>query len=170
MQLVQDPQTQRQACTALDGLLEILHDDIKQYLQLIMERLSGLLETAPIQVKTVVMGAIGSAAHASKEAFLPYFQPTMERVKHLRVLAGESEEQEFCGTAMNAVGTVSETVGKNVFRRTTPDLMQQAFASIGLGFACLREYSFLFFGVMSRVYGDETSLWLPKVVPALITN
>ena len=170
MQLVQDPQTQRQACTALDGLLEILHDDIKQYLQLIMERLSGLLETAPIQVKTVVMGAIGSAAHASKEAFLPYFQPTMERVKHFLVLTGEGEEQDLRGIAMDAVGTFSEAVGKDVFRPYYPDLMQQAFAGIELGSARLRECSFLFFGVMARVYGDEFAPWLPKVVPALITS
>ena len=170
MQLVQDPQTQRQACTALDGLLEILHDDIKQYLQLIMERLSDLLETAPLSVKTVVMGAIGSAAHASKSDFLPYFQPTMERVKHFLVLTGEGEEQDLRGIAMDAVGTFSEAVGKDVFRPYYSDLMQQAFAGIDLGSARLRECSFLFFGIMARVYGEEFAPWLPKVVPTLIAS
>ncbi|VDC01453.1 unnamed protein product [Peniophora sp. CBMAI 1063] len=177
MQLVQDPQTQRQACTALDGLLEILHDDIKQYLQLFMERLSGLLETAPIPVKTVVMGAIRSATHASKEGFLPYFQPTMERVKHFLVLTSEGEEHDLRGITMDAVGTFSEAVGtfseavgKDVFHLYYNDLMQQAFAGIELGSARLRECSFLFFGVMARVYGDEFAPWLPKVVPALIAS
>ena len=94
MNLINDPITQRTACTALDALLEILQDVIYQYLELLMERLSGLLETAPIRVKAVVTGAIGSAAHASKAKFTPYFQPTMQRLEHFLLLTGEGEEIE----------------------------------------------------------------------------
>ena len=85
-----------------------------------MERLSGLLETAPLPVKTVVMGAIGSAAHASKTDFLPYFQPTMERVKHFLVLTAEGEEQDLRGITMDAVGTFAEAVGTEIFSFSTP--------------------------------------------------
>ncbi|KAL7280928.1 hypothetical protein ACG7TL_005876 [Trametes sanguinea] len=170
MQLVNDPVTQRSACTALDALLEIMHDVIDQYLNLIMERLVGLLDSAPIPVKSVVIGAIGSAAHASKEKFLPYFAPTMERFKHFLVLTGEGEEQELRGITMDAVGTFAEAVGKEHFRPYFPDLMQQAFNGIELGSARLRECSFLFFGVMSRVFGDEFAPYLPNVVPALLQS
>lgn len=47
MHLVADPITQRTACTALDALLEILRDTIGSYIQLLMETLSGLFDTAP---------------------------------------------------------------------------------------------------------------------------
>ncbi|KAI0372648.1 ARM repeat-containing protein [Pilatotrama ljubarskyi] len=170
MQLVNDPVTQRSACTALDALLEIMHDVIDQYLNLIMERLVGLLDTAPIPVKSVVIGAIGSAAHASKDKFLPYFAPTMERFKHFLVLTGEGEEQELRGITMDAVGTFAEAVGKDVFRPYFADMMKQAFNGIELGSPRLRECSFLFFGVMSRVFGDEFAPYLPNVVPALIAS
>ncbi|KAI0774802.1 ARM repeat-containing protein [Trametes elegans] len=170
MQLVNDPITQRSACTALDALLEIMHEVIDQYLNLIMERLVGLLDTAPIAVKSVVIGAIGSAAHASKDKFLPYFAPTMERFKHFLVLTGEGEEQELRGITMDAVGTFAEAVGKDVFRPYFADMMQQAFNGIELGSARLRECSFLFFGVMSRVFGDDFAPYLPNVVPALISS
>ncbi|KXN86598.1 putative importin subunit beta-4 [Leucoagaricus sp. SymC.cos] len=170
MNLINDETTQRSACTALDALLEILHDVIDQYLQLIMERLAGLLKTAPVAVKSVVTGAIGSAAHASKERFLPYFQPTMEVLSHFLVLTGEGEETELRGIAMDAVGTFSEAVGKEVFRPYFPDMMQQAFQGIELGSARLRECSFLFFGVMARVFGEEFAPYLPKVVPPLLTS
>ena len=170
MQLVNDPITQRSACTALDALLEIMHEVIDQYLNLIMERLVGLLDSAPIPVKSVVIGAIGSAAHASKEKFLPYFQPTMDRFKHFLVLVGEGEEQELRGITMDAVGTFAEAVGKDVFRPYFADMMAQAFNGIELGSARLKECSFLFFGVMSRVFGDEFSPYLPNVVPALIAS
>ncbi|KAI0793650.1 ARM repeat-containing protein [Fomes fomentarius] len=170
MQLVNDPVTQRSACTALDALLEIMHDVIDQYLALIMERLVGLLDSAPIEVKSVVIGAIGSAAHASKEKFLPYFVPTMDRFKHFLVLTGQGEEQELRGITMDAVGTFAEAVGKDSFRPYFGDMMGQAFNGIQLGGARLKECSFLFFGVMARVFGEEFAPYLPDVVKSLLES
>lgn len=170
MNLINDPETQRPACTALDAMLEILHDVIDQYLQLIMERLAGLLDTAPIPVKSVVTGAIGSAAHASKERFLPYFEPTMSRLQHFLVLNGEGEETELRGITMDAIGTISEAVGKDVFRPFFPNMMTQAFQGIEMGSARLRECSFLFFGVMAGVFGEEFAPYLPSVVPPLLAS
>lgn len=170
MTLINDPETQRSACTALDALLEILQDVIDQYLQLIMERLAGLLETASLPVKAVVTGAIGSAAHASKEKFLPYFQPTMSHLQHFLVLTGEGEEIELRGITMDAIGTFAEAVGKDVFRPFFPDMMKQAFQGIEMGSARLRECSFLFFGVMARVFGEEFAVYLPNVVPPLLAS
>ncbi|KAJ7623266.1 armadillo-type protein [Roridomyces roridus] len=101
MALINDQETQRSACTALDALLEILHDHIGIYLPAIMERLNALLASAPIAVKSVVIGAIGSAAHAAKESFLPYFQPTMEHLQHFLGLSNEGEEVELRGITVD---------------------------------------------------------------------
>ncbi|KAG9309494.1 ARM repeat-containing protein [Chiua virens] len=170
MNLVHDPATQRSACTALDALLEILQDVIDQYLNLIMEQLANLLDTAPIPVKTVVTGAIGSAAHSSKEKFLPYFQPTMNRLQHFLVLSGEGEESELRGIAMDAVGTFAEAVGVDAFRPYFPDMMKQAFQGLEMGSPRLRECSFLFFSVMARVFREEFADYLPSVVPPLLAS
>ncbi|KAH7885809.1 ARM repeat-containing protein [Phlebopus sp. FC_14] len=170
MNLVHDPATQRAACTALDALLEILQDVIEQYLNLIMEQLASLLDTAPLSVKAVVTGAIGSAAHASKAKFLPYFQPTMNRLQHFLVLTGEGEESELRGIAMDAVGTFAEAVGPDVFRPYFPDMMKQAFQGLGMGSPRLRECSFLFFAVMARVFEEEFAPYLPSVVPPLLES
>ncbi|KAI0310316.1 armadillo-type protein, partial [Amylostereum chailletii] len=168
--LVSDPATQHSASTALDGLIEILHDSIDQHLQLIMEHLPGLLETAPLPVKTAVTGAIGSAAHASKEHFLPYFAPTMERLKHFLVLTGEGEEQDLRGITMDAVGTFAEAVGKEVFRPYYADLMQQAFRDIETDSARFGGRAVLFFGVMARVFGEEFGPSLSAFVPDLVNG
>jgi hypothetical protein len=170
MALVSDSTTQRSACTALDALLEVLHDVIDQYLPLIMERLSGLLETAPSNIKAVVTGAIGSAAHASKANFIPYFQETMHRMQHFLILTGEGEETELRGITMDTVGTFAEAVGKDLFRPYYEPLMKQAFQGIDLGSPRLRECSFLFFGVMASVFGEEFASSLPAVVPSLIAS
>lgn len=170
MTLVNDPQTQKAALTALDSLLEILKDVIDQYIQLIMERLTALLETAPLAVKAVVTGAIGSAAHASTTNFLPYFQPTMDRLQHFLVLTGEGEEQELRGITMDAIGTFAEAIGADAFRPYFNDMMKQAFLGIEAGSARLKECSFLFFTVMASVFTEEFSQYLPSVVPHLLAS
>lgn len=170
MNLVHDPATQRSACTALDALLEILQDVIDQYLNLIMEQLANLLDTAPISIKSVVTGAIGSAAHASKGKFLPYFQPTMNRLQHFLILTGEGEEIELRGIAMDAVGTFAEAVGADAFRPYFADMMKQGFQGLEMGSPRLRECSFLFFAVMARVFGEEFAPYLPNVVPPLLAS
>lgn len=170
MNLLDDPMTQRSACTAFDALLEIMGGSILQYLPLIMERFVGLLDTAPIPVKSVIIGAIGSAAHASSEQFLPYFQPIMNRLKSNLFLTGEGEEVELRGITMDALGTFAEAVGKDVFRPFFSDMMGHAFAGIATGNSRLKECSFLFFGIMARVFEEEFSPYLPEVVPALMES
>ena len=135
-----------------------------------MERLAGLLETAPLPVKAVVTGAIGSAAHASREHFLPYFEHTMSRLQHFLVLNGEGEETELRGITMDAIGTFAEAVGKETFRPYFANMMNQAFEGIEMNSARLRECSFLFFGVMARVFGEEFAVYLLRVVPPLLAS
>ncbi|PWN53172.1 ARM repeat-containing protein [Violaceomyces palustris] len=170
MELVNNPDTQRSACTALDSLLEVMGDDISQYLPAIMERLAGLLETAPIPVKATVTGAIGSAAHASKEGFLPYFNQTMQRIQPFLLLKEEGDEMDLRGITTDTVGTFAEAVGKEAFRPYFNDLMKLAFEGMSLQSPRLRECSFIFFAVMSRVFGEEFNPFLPHVVPKLIES
>lgn len=110
MALVADPATQRHACPALGALLEILQDVIEGYLALLMERLSDLLDTALLKVRP--LSRVRSTAHASRGDFLPYFAPTMDKLKHFHVLSGEGEETMLRGIAMDAVGTFAEAVEK----------------------------------------------------------
>jgi hypothetical protein len=170
MNLINDPVTQRSACTALDSLLEILQDSIDQYLPLIMDRLAILLDSAPLNVKAVVAGAIGSASHASKTNFLPYFDPTIKRLAPFLTLTGDGEEIELRGIAMDAIGTFAEAVGKDVFRPYFSDMMRHAFEGLKMESARLHECSFLFFGVMARVFEDEFAPYLPEVLPPLIAS
>ena len=137
---------------------------------LIMEELSRLLDTAPLSVKAVVTGAIGSAAHASKDKFLPYFKPTMEGLAQFVVSMGEGEEIELRGITMDAVGTFAEAVGIEVFRPYFGDMIAQAFQDLGMGSPRLRECNFLFFSVMARVFVEEFATYLPNVVPPLLKS
>ncbi|CAE6471646.1 unnamed protein product [Rhizoctonia solani] len=170
LDMINNPDTQGAACTALDDFLEILGDTIAQYLPQLMERLSGLLDTAPNDVKGIVTGAIGSAAHAAKSGFLPYFESTMHRLQPFLVLTGEGGEQELRGIAMDTVGTLADAVGREHFRPYFQPVMNNAFEGMSLDSARLRECSYLIFGVMARVFEEEFAPYLDRVVPALIAS
>ena len=71
---------------------------------------------------------------------------------------------------MDAISTFAEAVGYDAFHAFFADMMAQAFAGIELGNARLRECSFLFFGVMVRVFGDDFALYLLNVVPTLVNS
>lgn len=168
--LLNEPVTQKHACIALDSMLEILPNDVGPYLNPIMERLVALLDTVPLDIKAVIMGAIGSAAHSSKERFLPYFQTTVSKVQQFLTLGNSAEEVELKGITMDSLGTFAQAVGKEAFQPYFADLMKQAFVFVGAGDARLSECSFITFDVLSEVFGEDFAPYLPTVVPAIINS
>ncbi|KIO18208.1 hypothetical protein M407DRAFT_226188 [Tulasnella calospora MUT 4182] len=170
LRLTDDDGTQQAACTALDAYLEILDVEIHQYLPTIMNQLTKLLSTAPIPVKSVVTGAIGSAAHASKVAFTPYFEETIRRLQPFLTLEKEGEEQDLRGIATDAIGTLAEAVGREKFAPYVPNLMEAAFDGARKGSARLRECSYIFFGVMAKVFGEDFAPYLEHVMPMLLES
>ncbi|KAM0750744.1 ARM repeat-containing protein [Meredithblackwellia eburnea MCA 4105] len=167
--LIGDPETQRSACVALDCLLEVLGDDIEPYIPSLMESLLQLLTSAPLNLKGTVVGAIGSAAHASKVKFQPYFQASMERIVPFLLLKEEGDELDLRGIAQDTVGTLAEAVGRELFRPYFAPLMTAALEAIAIPNAPqLKECSYIFFAVMSRVYQEEFASYLPTVLPILL--
>jgi hypothetical protein len=168
--LIVDPATQKNACTCLDSYLEILGDDIVNYLPLLMERLLVLLESGPVKVKITVTGAIGSAAHAAKDKFRPYFAETIKRLILFIGLAGSEDEMDLRGVATDTIGTIAEAVGSELFHPYFQDMMKAAFEALTMDNTRLRESSFIFFGVMAQVFEGEFAVYLPQCVPALVAS
>ena len=168
--LIVDPSTQKNACTCLDSYLEILGDDIVNYLPLLMERLLVLLECGAIPVKITVTVAFGSAAHAAKEKFTPYFDQTIKRLVPFLTLSGADEQSDLRGVATDTIGTIAEAVGADVFRPYFHDLMKAAFEALTMDNTRLRESSFIFFGVMAGVFEGDFAFYLGECVPALVAS
>lgn len=168
--MIVDPSTQKNACTCLDSYLEILGDDIVNYLTLLMERLLVLLEGGAIPVKITVTGAIGSAAHAAKEKFTHYFDQTIKRLVPFLSLTGSDEQSDLRGVATDTIGTIADAVGADVFRPYFHDLMKAAFEALTMDNTRLRESSFIFFGVMAQIFEADFAPYLPQCVPALVAS
>jgi hypothetical protein len=169
--LVNDPVTQRQAMVALDTLLEQLGSAIIPYLPTLMDRLLSLLSIVPMDLKSTTVGAIGSAAHASKNKFDPYFDQTMQLISpFLSITKDEGEETALRAVAQDTVGTLAEAVGKDRFKPYFEPVMKLALEGTTLNLPSLRECSFLFFSVMARVYEEEFGPFVGTIVPMIFNS
>ncbi|KAJ7511631.1 armadillo-type protein [Mycena galericulata] len=168
--LVNDPEIQHSTCMTLEAMFDILREHKGIHFASIIDCLNPVLVTAPIAVKSVVIHALVSAAHAAKEGFMPYFQPAMELLQPFLGLTNEGEEVRLRGITIVTIGTFAETVGKDVFRPFFPEMMKQAFLGIELGSPWLRDCSFVFFGTMAKVFGEEFAIYLSNVVPPLLES
>ena len=135
-----------------------------------MERLLVLLEGGAVPVKITVTGAIGSAAHAAKEKFTPYFDQTIKRLVPFLSLTGTDEQSDLRGVATDTIGTIADAVGADTFRPCFHDLMKAAFEALTMDNTRLKESSFIFFGVMAQVFEGDFALYLPQCVPALVAS
>lgn len=169
--LLNDVACQRNAMTALDGLLEVFDDEtIGLYLHPLMERLVPMIDTAPPKLKGTVVGAIGSAAYAAKSAFEPYFEVCMQHITPFLSLKGEGDEQELRGVSQDAVGTLASAVGKDKFRPFLEGCLNIAFEAIAMDSPSLRECSMIFFGTLAKVYEAEFVGYLPRIMPAVLAS
>lgn len=169
--LISDPATQKSAIIALDCFLENLGKDIEPYIPQLMDALVQLLDAAPLSLKGAVVGAIGSAAHASKTAFQPYFDASITRILPYLNLTEPGEELELRGVVQDTLGTLAEAVGKDAFRPYFQPLMDAAIKATAVGdnsATHLKESSYIFFAVVSRVYGEEMQPYLPTIMPILL--
>ncbi|EJD51758.1 ARM repeat-containing protein [Auricularia subglabra TFB-10046 SS5] len=171
LHLMGDEATQKDATTALDSLLEALPEVIEQYLPVLMERFVILLDNAPVKVKTLVAGAIGSAAHAARDKFLVYFAPIMQKFDPYLSLPDEGDEGDLRGMAIDAIGTFAEAVGKESFAPFFQPMMAKSFEALETTKSPrLRECCFLLWGVLARVFEDEFAGYLPRCLPPLLKS
>ncbi|KAJ1972304.1 hypothetical protein H4R34_005452 [Dimargaris verticillata] len=160
----------KHSCNALDAILEGMGSDVVQYLPALVQGLTHLLETGPTKVKLTVTAALGSAAHAAKTEFMPYFDGVIQRLQQLSAMSTDEDDYSLRAIAIDTVGIVAEAVGKDVFRPYLEDFMKLALAGLELPSGRLRDCTFLFFGTISKVLGDDFAPYLQYVVPALLQS
>ena len=136
----------------LDSLVESMEDSIQLYLEPLMGKLISLLTSPSRKVVLTTVNCIGSVAHAAGTDFLPYFEVTMQKLQLLMSIENK-DDLEIRGVATDAVSTVAEAVGRDAFAPYMNGVMKLAVSGITLDNSRLRECSYVFFGVLSRVFG-----------------
>lgn len=157
------------ACNALDSLMEGMDKEtMAQYTSELVPRMGRLFSHEDFKLKASAIGAVGSIAGASEEAFLPYFEQTMKALSEYVTIKDSEEELNLRGTVCDAMGTMASAVGAAAFQPYVQPLMQASEEALHLGHPRLRETSYILWSTLAKVYEEEFTPFLDGVVKALL--
>ncbi|KAK2578828.1 hypothetical protein KPH14_002445 [Odynerus spinipes] len=157
---------------ALEMFCENLNESLLPYLPNLMERLFEILSAdTSIHVRELSLSAIGSAAYASKEHMLPYFE------KIVSILNGYLTEKQTDETmclqiqAVDTLGVIARTIGNEHFAPL-------ATRSLEFGLKLLKETEdpdlrksiYGLFASISTVMKKEMAMALPQIMEYAITS
>jgi DNA-binding transcriptional ArsR family regulator len=161
----------RASCHAIDSMVGGLSSDVvKQYLGELVPRLSQLFLHPSLRIKSAAIGALGAVAESAKEAFLPYFRPTMSSMSAFVRIKDDEEELELRCTACDAMASIAVAVGPEAFRPYVQALMEATEEGLHLNHPKLKETSYLFWSAMVKVYHSDFAPFLNGVLRALFES
>ncbi|XP_071878378.1 importin-4 [Bombus fervidus] len=157
---------------ALEMFCENLNDSLLPYLPTLMERLLEILRVdTPVHVTELALSAIGSAAMASKEHMLPYFEKIITIIDNY--LSEKQVEETMClqVQAVDTLGVFARTIGDKNFAPLTG-------RSLNFGMKLLKETEdpdlkksiYGLFASISTIMKEEMAGALPEIIEHLITS
>ena len=157
------------ACVgAIDSLVEgLASKDIEPYLPGLVPHLSHLFSHEDPKIKQAAIGAVGSIAENAKDAFLPYFERSMNALSEFVHIKDNDDELDTRCMTMDAMGSMASAVGAEPFQRYVRPLMDATEEGIQLDNNRLKESCYLLWGTLAKVYGPDFKPFLPGVVQAL---
>ena len=157
-------------CTAIDSLVDGLEsEDLKSYLPGLVPHLSHLFAHPEPKIKSAAIGAVGSIAECAKDAFLPYFEQTMNALSEFIRIKENDEDLDLRSMTIDAMGNMATAVGPAAFQRYVLPLMESTEEGLHLGNTRLKETGYMFWGTLAKVYGEEFKPFLPGLVKGLFT-
>lgn len=158
----------RGSCNAVDSLIEGLEkEDAARYVGELVPRFSKLFDHSDYKAKVAAVGAVGSIASASEDAFLPYFEATMQALGPYVSLKENQEELDLRGVVCDSMGKMASAVGAEPFTQYVQPLMQASEEALHLDHPRLRETSYILWSTMAKVYEEKFAPYLDGVVKSL---
>lgn len=159
----------KQSCMAIESLIEgIEKENAAKYAGELVPRISPLFQHSDVKVQIPAIGAVGSIASASEEAFLPYFEGTMQALGQYVSIKDSEDELELRGMTCDALGKIASAVGAEAFQPYVQPLMQASEEALHLDHPRLRETSYILWSTMAKIYEDKFAPYLAGVVKGLI--
>lgn len=163
------------ATQALDTLIEYTASEaIRAYVEPLMNKLFHMLDNAQSSsLKTAIVSAIGSVAYASGKAFTPYFEQSIKLLEkfiaNMDNIEGMDEDDiELRAQTFENISSMARAVGSDAVGAYAEPLMQASYAAIHSDNGRLRESGFAFISNMAKVYGEQFSGFLDKLVPEIL--
>jgi hypothetical protein len=162
------------ATYALDTLIEYMASDaIKNYIEPLMNKLFLMLDSAQSSsLKSAIVSAIGSVAYASGKYFIPYFENSIKLLEkfiaNMNDIEGMTEDDiELRAQTFENISSMARAVGSEAFGPYAEPLINASYSAIHCDNSRLREAGFAFISNMAKVYGEQFSSFLPKIIPEI---
>jgi hypothetical protein len=158
----------RGSCHAIDSLIEGLEpEDAGQYVPELIPRFSKLFHHTDLKVQSAAIGAVGSIASASEQAFLPFFAQTMTELSQYVRIKDSQDELDLRGVTCDTMGKIASAVGAQPFEPYVLPLMEASEEALHLDHPRLRETSYILWSTMAKVYEEQFAKYLPGAVKGL---
>ncbi|EDN09987.1 conserved hypothetical protein [Histoplasma mississippiense (nom. inval.)] len=156
------------AISALDAVVDALGEgDVVQYQNDVVPNLHKLIKHPDFKVKALTASALGSIASSAGEAFLPFFDESMHLMQDYVTMKDSEDELELRACVTDAMGEMSTSAGPEHFKNYVEPLMRASEEALQLGHSRLKESTYLFWGSMSKVYGEDFTPFLDGIVKGL---
>jgi len=116
----------KKACNALNAIVLQLKDNLLPYLPSLMKRLVYLSDCIGGSCLIAIIAVIATTARVSREKFRPYCEATVTRLRLFMSLGLSSDDIKVRSAATEAMGSVIEAVGKDMFRVRNVTFMTNA--------------------------------------------
>lgn len=156
------------AVTAIDAVVSDLDEkDVVSYQSELVPILQKLFKHPDFKIKARTASAIGALAASAGDAFLPYFDDSMHLMQEYVTLKENDDELELRSSVTDAMGEMAASAGPQRFQPYVEPLMRASEESLHLDYPRLKDSAYLFWGAMSKVYGEEFRPFLEGVVKGL---
>lgn len=154
-----DPEIQERALYSLVTFMENLKSlDADQLLDQIMRRLVNILEISPSKdVQELAIHAISAVASVTLDKFIPYWSVVTKMMEQLMDIT-QPELLSLRARALDCVGVIAMSVGKDVFAPFFPYFMNKALEGYnmpGTEQTEMRELAINFFGNAAEALGAD---------------
>lgn len=161
--------TIKAAVSAIDTVIDGMDaKEVAPYQSELVPTLQKLFKHPDFKIKALTAGALGSIASSSGESFLPYFDETMHIMQDYATMKNSEDELELRASVTDAMGEMSAAAGAEHFKNYVGPLMQASEEALHLEHSRLKESTYIFWGAMSKVYGEDFTPYLQGVVKGLL--
>lgn len=157
---------------ALEMFCENLNESLLPYLPNLMEKLFEILNAdTSVHVRELSLSAIGSAAYASKEHMLPYFEKIVSILNGYFMEKQTDETMRLQIQAVDTLGVIARTIGNDHFLPLAPRCLEFGLKLLKeTEDPDLRKSIYGLFASISTVMKKDMAMALPQIFEYAISS
>ena len=154
--------------SAIDAVVDGLDEkEVAPYQNELVPILHKLFKHPDFRIKGLSAGALGSLASSAGDAFLPFFDESMDLLQEFATVKDSEEELDLRASVTDAMAEMAAAAGPERYQPYVEPLMRATEEALHLDHSRLKESTYIFWGAMSKVYAEHFSPFLDGVVKGL---